>query len=190
MDTQRKDIIALRGDVNRLRDKYDEAKDRLQDSEDAYGSLESVIEEREPTILDLRSQNDRLNSELADAESSTTTANDDRDPIQLHFNELTRTVQTAQRDRDEIKAELDRMQTATTAHDSELARLRGEALVSQQTIESLRKQIEVTATATRETQFRLNQEQQRAAFLEQAMMSASFVSNWSFKSKTTQPTSF
>ena len=86
MDTQRKDIIALREDVNRLRDKYDEARDKLRDSEDAYGSLESVIEERDSTILDLRSQNDRLNSELADAELSNTAANDDRDRIQLHFN--------------------------------------------------------------------------------------------------------
>ena len=74
--------------MNRLRDKYDEARDRLQDSEDAYSSLESVIRERESTILDLRSQNDRLNSELAEAESSTTAANDDRDRIQ------TITVQT------------------------------------------------------------------------------------------------
>jgi hypothetical protein len=49
MGTQRKDIIALR-----LRDKYDEARDRLRDSGDAYGSLESAIEERESTILDLR----------------------------------------------------------------------------------------------------------------------------------------
>jgi len=54
MDTQRKGIIALREDVNRLRDKYDEAIDRLRDSGDAYGSLESAIEERESTILDLR----------------------------------------------------------------------------------------------------------------------------------------
>jgi chromosome segregation ATPase len=151
MGTQRKDIIALREDVNRLRDKYDEARDRLQ--EDAYGSLESVIEERESTILDLRSQNDRLNSELAGAELSTTAANDDRDRIQLHVNELTRTVQTAQRDRDETKAKLDRIRAAATAHKSELARLRSEALVSQQT--------EATSTATRETQIRSNQEQQR-----------------------------
>jgi chromosome segregation ATPase len=86
MDTHRKDIIALREDVNRLRDKYDEARDRLQDSEDAHGSLESVFEERDSTILDLRSQNGRLNDELAEAESSFATANDDRDRIQLHFN--------------------------------------------------------------------------------------------------------
>jgi predicted nuclease with TOPRIM domain len=85
MDTQRKDIIALREDVNRLRNKYDEARDRLQDSEDAHGSLESVIEERDSTILDFRSQNGRLNDELAEA---------DCDHIQKHFNELTRTVQT------------------------------------------------------------------------------------------------
>jgi len=43
---------------------------------------------------------------------SITTANDDRDRIQLHFNDLTRTVQIIQRDRDETRAELDRMRAA------------------------------------------------------------------------------
>ena len=70
---------------------------------------------------------------------SITTANDDRDRIQLHFNELTRTVQTIQRDRDETRAELDRMRAAATTHESELARLRSEALVCQQTIDTQRR---------------------------------------------------
>jgi len=35
------------------------------------------------------------------------------------------------RDRDETRAELDRMRAAATTHESELARLRSEAMVSQ-----------------------------------------------------------
>jgi chromosome segregation ATPase len=142
--------------VNRLRDKYDEARDRLQDSEDANGSLDSAIEESESTILNLRSQNDRLHGELADAEFSITSANYDRDRIQLSFNELTRTVQTVQQDRDDTRAEFDRMRIATTTDESMLARLhRSDAQVSQQTIVTLRRQI-ATTTATHEASTHLH----------------------------------
>ena len=94
---------------------------------------------------------------MADAERSITTANDDRDRIQLHFNELTRTVQTVQRDRDEARAELDRMRAAITTQESEFARLRTEALVSQQTIDTLRRQMPTTIA----THGAPTQEQQR-----------------------------
>jgi hypothetical protein len=55
--------------------------------------------------------------------------------------------------------DLDRMRGATTTHESELVQLRSEALVSQQTIDTLRRQI-TTTTATHESQTRPGQEQQ------------------------------
>jgi septal ring factor EnvC (AmiA/AmiB activator) len=64
MDTQRRDIIALREDVTGLRIKYDYARDQLQYNDGTSMAWESALEDKESTILDLRSQNDRLNSDL------------------------------------------------------------------------------------------------------------------------------
>ena len=122
---------------------------------------ESALVDKESTILDLWSQNDRLHRDLLEAKMSTATATDDRDRIQLRFNELTRTVQTLQRDRDEIRTVLDQSRASTATQETELARLRSEASASQQSIETLRRQLETNTAATREAQLRSSQEQQK-----------------------------
>jgi len=73
MDTQRKDVIALKEDVTRLQNKYDDARNQRQYNDDASMAWKSALEEKESAILDLRSQN----GELLEAETSTATANDE-----------------------------------------------------------------------------------------------------------------
>ena len=74
MDTQRKDVIALKEDVNRLRNKYEDARNQRQYNDDA-------LEEKESAILDF------LNGELLEAETSTATANDE---AEFQWQELSR----------------------------------------------------------------------------------------------------
>ena len=124
---------------------------------------ESALVDKESTILDLWSQNDRLHRDLLEAKMSTATATDDRDRIQLRFNELTRTVQTLQRDRDEVRTVLDQSRASTATQETELARLRSVASASQQSIETLRRQLETKTDATRDAQLRSSQEQERHA---------------------------
>ena len=80
------------------------------------------MEVRDSTILDLRSQTDRLNSDLAEEESATAKAEVELDRIQLLFNESTSSGQMMQRDRDGIRVEVERLQAADTTRDTELAR--------------------------------------------------------------------
>ena len=60
---------------------------------------ESGIENATQAIFDLRAQIDRLNGELAEAESASTKAETERDRIQLLFNDSTGSAQLLQRER-------------------------------------------------------------------------------------------
>ena len=58
---QREDITAFRDNVARQRDKYDDARGKLRDIGDKATASKSLMTVTESTILDLRSQTDRLN---------------------------------------------------------------------------------------------------------------------------------
>jgi hypothetical protein len=59
-----------------------------------------------------RSLKTAVNEELAEAEIIASKADDDRDRIQLCFNELTRSAQSLQRERDQSRVDLEQAHTA------------------------------------------------------------------------------
>ena len=101
-------------------------------------------------IFDLRAQVDRLNGELAEAESATTKAEAERDRIQLLFNESTGSGQLLQSERDANRAKTERLRASEAAKDIEIVRLRSELAASQQSAGSLRRQLDATTPLIRE----------------------------------------
>ena len=71
---------------------YSNVRAQLDEANDEIVMRKSGIEKRDSAILDLRSQRDRFNSGIAEAESATSKAEAERDRIQLLFNESTRSV--------------------------------------------------------------------------------------------------
>jgi len=157
MDMQRKDIIAI---------KEDDARDRFQRNDGASMAWESALEDKKSTILELRSQNDRLHSDLREAETSTATATDDQDRIQLRFNELTRTVQTLQRDRVDSMSWRDQDSVRSVTSIDRYPRDRASTDAQWGDDESLNhwypaQATETNTAATRDAQLRSSQEQER-----------------------------
>ena len=103
---------------------------------------ESGIENATQAIFDLRAQVDRLNGELAEAESAATKAEAERDRIQLLFNDSTGSGQLLLRERDSNRAETERLRSSEAAKDLEIVRLRSELAASQQSAGSLRRQLD------------------------------------------------
>ena len=128
--------------LGRLESKYDDAVSQLDEANVEIVERESGIENAGAAIFNLKAQIDRLNGELAEAESSGTRAEAERDRIQLLFNDSTGAVQLLQRDQDVNRAELERSRASETAKDAEIARLRSEMAASQQSIDSLRRQLD------------------------------------------------
>jgi chromosome segregation ATPase len=139
METQRIDLGAYKSNLGRLEVKYDE-----------FVTRESEIEATQSVILDLRSQIDHLNRDLNEAKSSTAKAEVEHDRIQLIFNDSARSVQLMQRDRDDIRAEVERLQAADAARDTEIARLRSKGAASQQTVDLLRRHLDSSTPFSRE----------------------------------------
>ena len=105
---------------------------------------EAGIEKAGGAIFDFRAQIDRLNGELAEAESSSTKAEAEHDRIQLLFNDSTGSLQVLQRDYDANRAELEQLRASETAKDNEILRLRSELAASQQSAGSLRRQLDAS----------------------------------------------
>ena len=71
--------------------------------------------ERESTIQDLRLHTDRLKADLNEAEEAATRVKEERERLQLRFNELTVSHQAAQRAADEAKSALERLRAEDIA---------------------------------------------------------------------------
>ena len=114
--------------------------------------------EREGTIQNLRLHTDRLKADLNEAEKAATRVKEERERLQIRFNELTVSNQAAQRAADEAKSALERLRAEDLARADEIARIRSDAATSVLTIKNLRRQLD---TVTRDTQARAqaNQDQ-------------------------------
>ena len=89
METQRVDLGTYKNNLGRLESKYDDVSALLDEANIEIVEREAGIENAGGAIFDLRAQIDRLNGELAEAESSSTKAEAERDRIQLLFNDST-----------------------------------------------------------------------------------------------------
>ena len=85
METQRIDLGAYKTNLGRLQVKYDDFVAQLDEANDEIVMRESGIEATQSAILDLRSQIDHLNRDLAEAESAAAKAEVERDRFQLLF---------------------------------------------------------------------------------------------------------
>lgn len=101
----------MRDDADRLMSSQDDTRAHLNDAEDEATVLTAALEGKGSTILNIRAQTDRVNSELAEAEAITAKISEDRDRIQLLFNDLTRPEQAARYTLDDTKSELERMRS-------------------------------------------------------------------------------
>ena len=118
--------------------------------------------ERDTVIADLRSLLDRYNQQLNAMEQSVGTIEEDRTRIQLHSTESTVTIVSLRRELEEARA------GALTARASEetarlqISRMMDEQLAQNQTIDTLRRQVESSNTSVQQVQalLRANQEQQ------------------------------
>ena len=68
METQQIDLGAYKTNLGRLQVKYDDVVTQLDEANDEIVMRESGIEATQSAILDLRSQIDRLNGDLAETE--------------------------------------------------------------------------------------------------------------------------
>ena len=109
METQRADIGTYKSDLKRLESKYDDVVAQLDEANIEIVERESGIENAGGAIFDLRAQIDRLNGELAEAESSSAMAEAERDRIQLLFNYSTGSGQLLQRECDVNQAEAEQL---------------------------------------------------------------------------------
>ena len=97
METQRVDLGTYKTSIGRLENKYNDVVAELDEANN------EIVERA--AIFDLRAQVDRLNRELAEAESATTKAESERDRIQLLFNDSTGSGQLLQRERNFNRAD-------------------------------------------------------------------------------------
>jgi hypothetical protein len=133
---------------------------RLFDS--AAADNQRAVEDRDSTILDLQTQLENRHRELNILEQSVTNTHVERTRLQLNFNEMSMTLVTVRQELEESRQAATAARVAEEAGRLQLARMMDEQLVQNQTIESLRRQLETSNTATRDAQalLRMNQEQQ------------------------------
>ena len=125
-------------------------------------SIAPRLKIRDSTILDLQTQLENRHRELNVLEQSVTNTHVERTRLQLNFNEMSMTLVTVRQELEESRAAATAARVAEEAGRLQLARMMDEQLVQNQTIESLRRQLETSNTATRDAQalLRMNQEQQ------------------------------
>jgi chromosome segregation ATPase len=151
LDKQKEDVRVLQEDVDRLRDKYDDAKNRSRDHETDLSTLQETIMDRDGTIQDLRLHTDRLKADLHEAKEATSRVKVERERLQLRFNELIVSNQAAQRIADDARVTMERLRAEDVARADEIAKMQSDAATSVLTIENLRRQLD---TVKRDTQAR------------------------------------
>ena len=121
------------------------------------------MEERDSTILDLRSLLERRNQELDGLEQSVATTQDEKTRLQIHSNEMTMSLVALRQELEESRAAATAARVSEEACRQQLARMMDEQLAQNQTIEALRRQVETSNNAARDAQalLRMNQEQQQ-----------------------------
>ena len=134
---------------------------RLFDS--AVADNQRAVEERDSTILDLRSLLESRNRELNILEQSEANTQVDRTRLQLNSNEMSMSLVAVRQELEESRAATTSARVAEEAGRQQLACMMNEQLVQSQTIEALRRQVETSNNATRDAQalLMMNQEQQQ-----------------------------
>ena len=158
VDKMRDDVVRLRSKVNDLRD---EKSDLKKQHESHIADLRSLLD-RDTIIADLRSLLDRRNQQLNDIEQSIGTIEEDRTRIQLHSNDVTVTIVSLRRELDEARAGVLTARASEEAARLQISRMMDEQLAQNQTIDTLRCQVESSNTSAQQAQalLRNNQEQQ------------------------------
>ena len=111
-----------------------------------------AVEERDSTILDLRSLLERRNQELNVLEQSVATTQDERTRLQLHTNEMTMSLVAIRQELEESSASATAARVSEEAVRQQLTLMMDEQLTQTQTIEALRRQVETSNNAVREAQ--------------------------------------
>ena len=155
----RDETVRLRSRVNELRD---EKSDLNRQHESRIADEESVARERETVIADLRSVLELRNQQMNIMEQSVGTIKEDRTRIQLHSTEATMTIVSLRRELEEARAGALTTRSSEEAARLQISRMMDEQLAQNQTIDSLRRQVESSNTALQQAQalLRANQEQQ------------------------------
>ena len=111
----------------------------------------------------MRSLLERRNRELNVLEQSEATAQDERTRLQLHSNEMSMSLVAIRQELEESRAAATAARVSEEAGRQQLARMMDEQLAQNQTIETLRRQVETSNNAARDAQalLRMNQEQQQ-----------------------------
>jgi len=131
----RDEVVRLRSKINDLRDKR------------------STARERDTVIADLRS--------LIDCRNQALDVMEERTRIQLHSNEVTVSIVSLRREFDEAKAGALTARASEEAARLQLARMMDKQLAQNQTIDTLRRQVESSNNSAQQAQalLRANQEQ-------------------------------
>ena len=139
VDKMRDETVRLRSRVNEL---HDEKSDLQKQHESHIADEESAARERETVITDLRSVLDLRNQQLNVMEQSVGTITEDRTRIQLLSTEATMTIVSLRRELEEARAAALTTRASEEAARLQISRMMDEQLSQNQTIDSLRRQVE------------------------------------------------
>ena len=157
----------MRTETVSLRIKNQEVRDERANLQRQFDSVEAdnqrAVEERDSTILDLRSLLESRNRELNVLEQSEANTQVERTRLQLYSNEMSMSLVAIRQELQESRAATTAARVAEEAGRQQLACMMDEQLAQSQTIEALRRQVETSNNASRDAQalLRMNQEQQQ-----------------------------
>ena len=168
-DVHRANSVAenMRTEAVGLRCKNQDLRDKRANLQRPFDNAEAdnhrAVEERDSTILNLRSLLERCNQELGGLEQSVATIQDERTRLQPHCNEMTMSLVAIRQELEESRASATAARVSEEAGRQQLACMVEEQLAQTQTIEALCRQGETSNNAVREAQalLRLNQDQQQ-----------------------------
>jgi hypothetical protein len=149
----------MRSKLADLREKRSNLQRQL---ETAAAESKAAFEQRESLIVNLRSQLNHRNQELDGLEQSAINTQEERTRLQLLSTEMSVSVVSLRRELDESRAAMAAARVSEEAGRQQLARMMDEQLTQNQTIETLRRQIETSNNTARDTQslLRTHKEQQ------------------------------
>ena len=121
-----------------------------------------MLDERDTSIAHLRSLLDRRKKELDDLVQSASVKKGERDRLQLHSSAVSVEIGALRQELEESRAAMTSARVSEEAGRQQLARMMDDQLAQNQTIETLRRQVETSNTAVREAQAasRVNHDQQ------------------------------